>query len=141
MNHFKVKAMKKLLFLAICACSIISYAQENTAIEDEFYSTSNPEHTILMYCGAVSSGDKVNRTFTKFSAMQPTNEPDTKLYTIVSYEIQFNGVYFTVRGSELTDEIRKAIHLAPRKTKLSVLFKVKDEVGVTRMVAGTWELK
>ena len=141
MNQFKVKAMKKLLFLAICACSIISYAQENTAIEDEFYSTSNPEHTILMYCGAVPSGDKVNRTFTKFNAMQPANEPDTKLYTIVSYDLQFNGVYFTVRGSELTDEIKKAISLAPRKTKLSVLFKVKDEVGVTRMVAGTWELK
>lgn len=141
MNQFKVKAMKKLLFLAICACSIISYAQENTTIEDAFYSTSKPEHTILMYCGAVPSGDKVNRTFTKFNAMQPANEPDNKLYTIVSYEIQFNGVYFTVRGSELTDEIRKAIHLAPRKTKLSVLFKVKDEVGVTRMVAGTWELK
>ena len=133
--------MKKILFLAICACSIISYAQENTTIEDAFYSTSKPEHTILMYCGAVPSGDKVNRTFTKFSAMQPANEPDTKLYTIVSYEIQFNGVYFTVKGSELTEEIRKAIHLAPRKTKLSVLFKVKDEVGVTRMLAGTWELK
>ncbi len=141
MNQFKVKAMKKILFFAICACSIISNAQENTAIEDEFYSASKPEHTILMYCGAVPSGDKVNRTFTKFNALQPANELDSKLYKIVSYEIQFNGVYFTVRGAELTDEIRKAIHLAPKKTKLSVLFKVKDEKGVTRMVAGTWELK
>jgi hypothetical protein len=133
--------MKKLLFFTFCACSMISYAQEKTAVGDAFYSTSQPEHIILICFGAVSSGDKVNRTFTKFNAMQPANEPDTKLYTIVSYDLQFNGVYFKVRGAELTEEISREISLAPKKTKLTGLFYVKDEIGVTRKVAGTWELK
>jgi hypothetical protein len=141
MNQLKMSVMKKLLFLSLCACSMICYAQENTSTEDAFYTSSQPEHIILICCGAVSSGDKVNRTFTKFNAKQPANEPDTKLYTIVSYDLQFNGVYFKVRGAELTEEIRRAISLAPKKTKLTGLFYVKDEVGVMRKVAGTWELK
>lgn len=133
--------MKKLLYFTLCAFSFVSYAQEEVSADDAFYSSSQPEHIILIFCGAVSSGEKVNRTFTKFNAMQPANEPETKLYTIVSYDLQFNGVYFKVRGAELTEEIKKAINLAPKKTKLTVLFYVKDEVGVTRMIAGTWELK
>ena len=134
--------MKKVILLLSCVCSMITYAQEDPSAEDAFYSSSTkPVKKVMVYFGTVPSGEKVNRTFVKFNAVQPDDEPGVHVYKIISYELQFNGVFFTVSGSELTEEMSKAINLAPRKTKVSGLFKVKDQEGVVRMLAGTWVLR
>lgn len=132
--------MKKMLILAFLACSIVSHAQDSTRVVNEFKSSSKPTHKILLFCDTVPSGDKIKRDFVKFNAMQPAIEPDIQLYTIVSYQLQFNGNYFDGIGAEKTEEIKKAIKRAPRNTKISGLFKVIDQNGVVRIVGGTWRL-
>ncbi len=133
--------MKKLVVLLLCVCSMITYAQENVSVEDSFFSSSTkPLKKVMIYFGTVPSGEKAKRTFVKFSAVQPDDELGKQVYKIISYELQFNGAFFAVSGSEITEEMSKAMNTAPRKTKVSGLFSIKDQDGVMRIVAGMWEL-